>query len=164
MSPKYPLGALPVLRGAATDQRKQDLGAAEALRSAKEQQLLAVNELVAAARAELSRAQADARARLEAGLARAVDLAWAEDEQRGRLVALAELEARALRAREELGRAEAAHRQARSALAQAEAEQRAVERHREGWLRQREQARAELADEEAIERWTSEHVAGSRTR
>lgn len=163
MSSKYPLGALPVLRGAAADQRKHEFAAAESVRSRKEQQLLAINELVAVARSELASAQAEARARLESGAARAVDLAWAEDEQRARLAALVELEARSSRAREELAGAESAHAEAARALAHAEAEQRAVERHRDAWLRQREQARAELADEEAIERWTSEHSARSRT-
>jgi hypothetical protein len=36
-----------------------------------------------------------------------------------------------------------------------------VERHRAAWLRNEELARAELADEEATERWTSERAARS---
>ena len=164
VSSKYPLGPLPALRSAATDARKRELALAEATRANKEQQLRAITELVAAARSELSRADMEARERLEAGLARAVDLAWAEDERRARLAALSELESRAARVTEELGRAEVARSEASRALSLAEAEQRAVERHREAWERQREQARAERADEEAIERWTSEHAPRSGPR
>lgn len=164
MSSKYPLGPLPALRSATTDQRKRELALSEAARSSKEHQLFEISELAEVARAELARADAAARERLESGLARAVDLAWAEDERRARLGALAELEARRARAREELGRAEAARNEASRALALAEAEQRAVEKHRDAWARQRESARAELADEEAIERWTSEHSVRSGPR
>jgi hypothetical protein len=164
VSSKYPLGPLPALRSAATDARKRELALAEAARSNKEQQLCAITELVSAARSELTRAGTEARERLDAGLARAVDLAWAEDERRARLAALSELESRAARVREELARAELARSEATRALALAEAEQRAVEKHREAWERQREQARAERADEEAIERWTSEHAPRSGPR
>lgn len=164
VSSKYPLSPLPALRSAATDARKRDLGLAEAARASKAQQLLTITELLSAARSELERADAEARERLDAGLARAVDLAWAEDERRGRLAALSDLESRAARAREELARAEQARNEASRALTLAEAEERAVERHREAWERQREHARAERADEEAIERWTSEHAARSGPR
>jgi hypothetical protein len=158
---KYPLLPLSTLRDAATEQRSRELGVAEATRVSKEQEFSRAVETLKAAQAELENADLLARQRLESGLARAIDLGRAADERRARLASLAELTGRAEKLARERDRAAEKCDEARRALAQAEAEERAVERHRAAWLRKEELARAELADEEATERWTSERAARS---
>jgi len=159
---KYPLAALSTLRTAAAEQRAQALAAAEGARQSALSALERAQRALASAREELRRSEAIAAERREAGLERVFDLTLAADERRAQALRVAELEVEAQRAERELGRAERSRDDARAGLAYAQAEQRAVEQHRADWLRRAALLREEQSDEEALERWTSEHMKSGK--
>ncbi|MFZ5891153.1 MAG: hypothetical protein ACOY0T_08885 [Myxococcota bacterium] len=161
MSRKYPLAALSTLRAATAERCARDLADAEAARASDEAALARARVALVAAHTERREAEALARERLQAGSARVVDLERAADERRAQNRVITELEQRAESALRQLERSEQLCTRARAALAQAQAEERALEEHHRAFRQREELARTELADEEALERWTSERIVRS---
>ncbi len=162
MALKYPLEALGVLRAARAELQGRELGLAEGrVRRAKDA-LAALQGALQVARERERELARVTRLELEAGRARALDLAQSAAEVRAAAQVVEELARRERAARQAHEDALRRRAEVSASFATAEADRRAAEQHRERWASDCERERAEAVEEEAVDRWNAQHSESGR--